>query len=404
MNTAGGDRDDTIDLDDPVGGRRSGATRQQAEAPAGRRVPWPAIGLGGAIAAVALVVLGLVGELGAFLSSAPVTVPFVMLALLATLGERYGWARWLTYLYLVLLNLGLLVVSLGLVFAVSGGPRLSTIDRAPPAEALALLRPALVYLAIGLLLVLLGWLPLLPPVRRRLERLLPLRAGSLLNVAGLSTMLTLAALALAALAVLNGQPPLLTLVQGVAGDAVHVRPQDQIYQFVWLLPASLVFVGWPLRRGFGAALARLGLVRPSLRQVALGAGVGIVLVGVVLVLDPAIARLWEALGWPRTDTLAFEKLMAGLISPLGAVVIGVTAGLGEELAVRGVLQPRLGLLLANLAFTAAHAYQYSWDGLLVVFLIGLALGALRARTNTSTSAIAHGVYDFILVLASALGM
>lgn len=381
----------TVEMDEPA-------------APAARRVPWLAIGLGGASAAVALVVLGLIGELGAFLNSAPVIVPFVVLALLATLGERHGWARWLTYLYLVLLNLGLLVVSLGLVFAVSGGPRLSTLDQLPPAEALALLRPALVYLAIGLPLVLLGWLPLLPPVRRWLERLLPLRAGSLLNAAGLSTMLTLAALALAALAVLNGQPPLLTLVQGIAGDAVQVRPQDQIYQFVWLLPASLIFVGWPLRRGFGAALARLGLARPSLPQLALGIGAGIGLVGLVLVLDPAVAWLWETLGWPRTDAHAFEKLMAGLISPAGAVIIGVTAGLGEELAARGVLQPRLGLLLANLAFTAAHAYQYSWDGLLIVFLVGLALGVLRARTNTNTSAIAHGVYDFILVLASALGM
>ena len=123
----------------------------------------------------------------------------------------------------------------------------------------------------------------------------------------------------------------------------------------------------------------------------------------VLALDPAIARLWEALGWPRTDTKAFEKLMAGLITPLGAVVIGVTAGLGEEVAVRGVLQPRLGMLLANLAFTSAHAYQYSWDGLLVVFLVGLALSVLRARTNTTTSAIAHGVYDFILVFAASAG-
>ena len=123
-----------------------------------------------------------------------------------------------------------------------------------------------------------------------------------------------------------------------------------------------------------------------------------------LALDPAIARLWEGLGWPRTDTKAFERLMAGLITPLGALVIGVTAGLGEEVAVRGVLQPRLGMLLANLTFTSAHAVQYGWDGLLVVFMVGLALSVLRARTNTTTSAIAHGVYDFILVFAASAGL
>ena len=40
---------------------------------------------------------------------------------------------------------------------------------------------------------------------------------------------------------------------------------------------------------------------------------------------------------------------------------------------RGVLQPRLGILLSNLLFTAMHAYQYNWDGLLSVFASGLAL-------------------------------
>ncbi|MCX7861282.1 MAG: hypothetical protein N2385_14415 [Chloroflexus sp.] len=41
------------------------------------------------------------------------------------------------------------------------------------------------------------------------------------------------------------------------------------------------------------------------------------------------------------------------------MVIGVTAGLGEELGVRGVLQPRLGIWLSNLFFTSLHAFQYN---------------------------------------------
>jgi len=95
--------------------------------------------------------------------------------------------------------------------------------------------------------------------------------------------------------------------------------------------------------------------------------------------------------------------MAGLLSPPGAIVIGVTAGLGEELAVRGVLQPRLGILLSNVFFTSLHALQYNWDGLLSVFLLGLVLGVIRQRTNTTTSAITHGTYDAILVLLSLGG-
>jgi hypothetical protein len=42
------------------------------------------------------------------------------------------------------------------------------------------------------------------------------------------------------------------------------------------------------------------------------------------------------------------------------------------------------------------------DALLSVFTIGLILGIIRSRSNTTTSAIVHGVYDFILVFTSAI--
>ena len=66
---------------------------------------------------------------------------------------------------------------------------------------------------------------------------------------------------------------------------------------------------------------------------------------------------------------------------------------------RGALQPRLGLLPSNLFFTALHGFQYSWDALLSVFVVGMLLGGIRARTNTTTSAIVHGLYDFLLIMA-----
>jgi membrane protease YdiL (CAAX protease family) len=69
-----------------------------------------------------------------------------------------------------------------------------------------------------------------------------------------------------------------------------------------------------------------------------------------------------------------------------------------------VLQPRLGILLSNLFFTAMHALQYHWDALLLVFVIGMALGLIRRRTNTTTSAIVHGTYDFLLIMAAVLGI
>ncbi|MEM9569045.1 MAG: CPBP family intramembrane glutamic endopeptidase, partial [Cyanobacteria bacterium P01_E01_bin.34] len=83
-------------------------------------------------------------------------------------------------------------------------------------------------------------------------------------------------------------------------------------------------------------------------------------------------------------------------------VIGFSAGLGEELAFRGVLQPRLGLWLSNLFFTSVHAFQYNWDALIVIFVVGAVCGIVRQRINTTTCAIVHGVYNFLLIMLVVL--
>ena len=58
--------------------------------------------------------------------------------------------------------------------------------------------------------------------------------------------------------------------------------------------------------------------------------------------------------------------------------------------------------MPNIFFTSLHAMQYGFDGLLSVFMVGMILGLVRKRTNTSTSAIVHGTYDFILVVATMM--
>jgi hypothetical protein len=60
--------------------------------------------------------------------------------------------------------------------------------------------------------------------------------------------------------------------------------------------------------------------------------------------------------------------------------------------------------MSNLLFTSLHGFQYHWDALLSVFLAGLLLGMIRARSNTTTSAIVHGSYDFLLLLAGWLDL
>jgi len=157
-------------------------------------------------------------------------------------------------------------------------------------------------------------------------------------------------------------------------------------------------------RTFPQALERVGLVRTRGWQILLAIGAAACLVWAMPGMDQAITRLWEKMAWPVTDSRAFNDLFRFAINPVGAVIIGIVAGLGEELAIRGVLQPRIGIVLSNLFFTSLHSFQYNFDGLASVFLIGLVLGVIRKYTNTTTSAMVHGLYDGTVILLMYLGV
>ncbi len=376
---------------------------------------WPGYMLAAVLLAagtVGGVILG--GPLGQFMLAGMQTLPFALLALLAYLGVAHIWARVLAFLWLGVVLLGLAGTAMLLIFgalvARSGALGAMQASRGLPTNilppgGLGQLGAVAFWSFVGLLV---AGLLLVPAVRRVLGRVLPIDPGSPVHAIALSLISGATIISLGQLIAAGGIPPLLAMVEATPEVTTAASDVDQllllVYGFAWIVPGSIVAAGFPVVRSFGRALHRLGLVRPTGRQVLFAIGLAVLLVGVAWLLDTAIAWVWDALGWPRTDTAAFERLLGAAISPAGAVLIGITAGLGEELAVRGVLQPQLGILLSNLFFTSLHAFQYSFDGLLSVFILGLILGIVRARSNTTTSSIVHGVYDFVAVMISALAL
>jgi len=91
------------------------------------------------------------------------------------------------------------------------------------------------------------------------------------------------------------------------------------------------------------------------------------------------------------------QLIAGDLNLAASILLGVSAGVGEELLVRGALQPRAGLFWASVLFACGHV-QYTWFGMLTILLLGLALGFVRARANTTTAIVVHALYDMIAAL------
>jgi membrane protease YdiL (CAAX protease family) len=204
-----------------------------------------------------------------------------------------------------------------------------------------------------------------------------------------------------------GQPPLTALAALDGADSKLVELSQpvyaQLYPLCWLIPVSVLAVGYGIRRTLSQALERLGVVWPTLRQVAGAVGVAVLLVGAAALSGWIIETVWTEMGWPRTDQKAFGQLMGQFLTPTGAIIVGVSAGVGEELVVRGVLQPRIGLIWSNLLFTALHAGQYHWDLLLVILILGLFFGLVRKHGNTTMSAIAHGLYDVLIIFLAMQG-
>ena len=353
----------------------------------------------------ALVVSGLLeGEAAAFLTAALDVTPFVILAMLAYIAEGRGGAlRWVTIVWLILLIGGIAAVAAG--FGV-----LSIL----PAEALETGEFDL-DMAADMALLLLGTLgaavaSLIGFSRRFrvwLSRYLPIDPNSFVQGVALVTVLALILIPPVPLLVV-GVPPylsepfikLLTESGDIFADTVRINA----YGLFWTLIASLLIAGACMRRTFPEVLERLGLVRPTGREIAFAVFAAFVLVVAFHFIDPMLATLVGYFGLPVTDTGAVNLLFAGSLTLPGIIVASIAAGFGEEVTIRGLLQPRFGILLPALLFASLHAFQYSWDGLISVFLAGIVFAYIRRYSNTTTSAITHTVYDLVLFALLMVGV
>jgi hypothetical protein len=155
-------------------------------------------------------------------------------------------------------------------------------------------------------------------------------------------------------------------------------------------------VGFMVRRDLGQALDRLGLrpLKPGDFVITV-AGVAF-LVGLNLGLE-TVQRTWFPDLW-ASDQRATE-LIGRNLGTVQIVLLGLSAGVGEEITLRGALQPRLGVVMTSLLFAALHV-QYSWFGMGVIFTFGIVLGVIRLRYGTAVAIAIHTLYDMVAIFAT----
>ncbi len=269
-----------------------------------------------------------------------------------------------------------------------GGAAAAQVAEALPRLGLSLALPAIA----GLVL-------LLPPVRRLFARFIPIEPKSTTHASALAlTMLIVVNLA-ATLAM-----GLTNLADAMSEQGASYNPLPGLWtQDIVLAIISLVGVGWLSRRPLREAMRRLGLVAPTWRQVIGAIVLAIVLVPIAIAVEYAASAAGVG---PGEEVQRLSELLVGPLTQSipGVLTLGLAAALGEESIFRGALQPRFGLLFTSILFALLHSQYGLSFATAFVFVLGLVLGLVRQRANTSTSMVLHAVYNMSLGLVSFLGL
>ncbi|MFQ5593923.1 MAG: lysostaphin resistance A-like protein [Anaerolineae bacterium] len=316
--------------------------------------------------------------------------PFILGIWLANFGERRQGVRSLVLILLGLINLLILVIG---ALMVAAGWLMVQFEVPLPPEV-----PQIDFAGVGLAVLGMGFLafaPLIPFIRRLLARLIPIDPDSLVHTTALVYAVYLVGNTVASWPVINALAQDEALAQQFFGQ---FGLSDAWLSGLVFATMAVIGVGLLSRRRWREVMARLKVGRLSGRQLAWAGGAVILL----LAIEVAISQTWQILdpaGYERVGGLT-DAFIGAFLSPVGALTVGLAAGIGEELLFRGALQPRFGIFLTTLLFTFAHA-QYSLSPALIgVFVVGFGLGVVRNRANTTASILVHASFNFLQVIAA----
>lgn len=184
---------------------------------------------------------------------------------------------------------------------------------------------------------------------------------------------------------------------GIEATLVDVLAQ----QFVFVL-AAFVGVGLLSRRDSEGLNQRLGLARPTARQL----WTGIRWMVFFVFLQACISMTWTLFNAAEVEQLSGinEALLGNFDTVWEWFLLAAAAGLGEELLFRGALQPIFGILPTSIIFAVSHVQYGLSPATLAVFLLSVVLGIIRKRSNTTVAILVHAGYNFTLGLLSLLAV
>jgi len=171
---------------------------------------------------------------------------------------------------------------------------------------------------------------------------------------------------------------------------------------LWLI-AAFWGVGYMMRRDLPHTLTRLGLRAPTLGDILGGIAVGLGLFGMSI----AFSILWQTVATPQQfaeQNQAAQQIAMSIDRLALVLAVALTAAIGEEIFIRGALQPVFGVVLSSVFFAVLHSQYLFAPSMLFIFAVSVGLGLLRRRASTTAAVIAHFVYNFVPLFLSYLAL
>lgn len=242
-----------------------------------------------------------------------------------------------------------------------------------------------------LLLIVAGatFLPMFKRVRLLLGRITPIDPNSTVDISGVIVAFWIAIALITSLVSVD--------LEAIAAET-NITVSDSLITTLAYPALGFALVGIWITRNPREAVKRLGLERITLQQVGISIGTVVPLLIFGFGID-AIGRVLQPDLYAKLERV-LESMSSNVTNPFIALIIGFSAGIGEEILFRGAIQPRLGIWFTAFLFAIAHTQYGLSFGVLGVFLIGIVLGYQRRYMNTTSAIITHGVYNTVAFLAA----
>lgn len=164
---------------------------------------------------------------------------------------------------------------------------------------------------------------------------------------------------------------------------------------------SYLVLGAGARTSWKAVGEEMGLTRIAPKTIWVMLGLALVLVVIVHFAEQLLMPLVQPDMQLALKQIGEAMQARGPAAQIAgsALVIGLSAGIGEEILFRGAMQPMFGLVPTAMLFALIHLHYGPTVLLLILFGLGLVLGWVRKRYNTTAAIIVHAGFDFFALVS-----